>query len=204
MSDLVGAYKTILTPCDLGFYKEKGSKFMGYAFPVQHENEVKTHVDELWKMHHQARHVCYAFKLNAQAPFQERANDDGEPSNSAGKPILGQIYSFDLTNILVAVVRYYGGTKLGVGGLITAYKAAAQHCLEQAEIIEKNVEKLYEVQFAYDQMNYIMQLDKQEGISIDTMVQEITCTFTIGAWLSKVEFLESYLSQNHKIAFKQL
>lgn len=204
MSEIEGAYKTLVSACDLGFYKEKGSKFLGYAFPVESEQEVKNHLENLWKEHHQARHVCYAFKLNAQEPFQERANDDGEPSNSAGKPILGQIYSFELTNVLVAVVRYYGGTKLGVGGLITAYKTAAQHCLEQAEICTKNIEQSYEVNFGYDQLNYIMQLDKHEGVTIASMQQEITCTFVLKAWLSKTEFLESYLAQNHKISFKKL
>ena len=132
-------YKTIEKPSE-GLFKDKGSKFISFAFPVDNEEEIKEIVQSIKKEHHSARHHCYAWRLGAdQLLF--RANDDGEPSSTAGKPILGQIQSFDLTNILIVVVRYFGGTLLGVSGLINAYRNAALDAINQAEIVEKLVEK---------------------------------------------------------------
>jgi uncharacterized YigZ family protein len=138
-----------------GFYKEKGSKFYAFAVPCKTEEEVKAFIQAKRKEHHQAVHVCSAFRLGSDKKLY-RSNDDGEPSNSAGPPILGQIQSFDVSNILIAVVRYYGGINLGVGGLITAYRSAAKDAMEQAEIIECEEEVIWELQFSYADMPHVM------------------------------------------------
>jgi uncharacterized YigZ family protein len=138
-----------------GFYKEKGSKFYAFAVPCKTEEEVKAFIQSKRKEHHQAVHVCSAFRLGSDKKLY-RSNDDGEPSNSAGPPILGQIQSFDVSNILIAVVRYYGGINLGVGGLITAYRSAAKDAMEQAEIIECEEEAIWELQFSYADMPHVM------------------------------------------------
>lgn len=138
-----------------GFYKEKGSKFYAFAVPCKTEEEVKAFIQSKRKEHHQAVHVCSAFRLGSDKKLY-RSNDDGEPSNSAGPPILGQIQSFDVSNILIAVVRYYGGINLGVGGLITAYRSAAKDAMEQAEIIECEEEVIWELQFSYADMPHVM------------------------------------------------
>lgn len=128
-------YKTIDLPTEEVLFKEKHSKFFGYVFPIRTEEEVKPILDAIKKQHHSARHWCYAWQLGVENQIQYRANDDGEPNNSAGMPIYGQIQSFEITNVLVIVVRYFGGIKLGVGGLISAYKNTAQMALEQADIV---------------------------------------------------------------------
>jgi len=148
-----------------GIFKDKGSKFLAYAFPVSSEEKIKEHLAELRKLHPSARHHCYAFRLGA-AKQAFRANDDGEPSNTAGKPILGQIQSKDLTNILIVVVRYFGGTLLGVSGLINAYKLAALDSIQNATIIEKTVDEVYELKFDYLQMNDVMKIIKDEHLQI--------------------------------------
>jgi uncharacterized YigZ family protein len=138
-----------------GFYKEKGSKFFAFALPCKTEEEVKAFIQAKRKEHHQAVHVCSAFRLGSDKKLY-RSSDDGEPSNSAGPPILGQIQSFDLSNVLIAVVRYYGGTNLGVGGLITAYRSASKDALEQAEIIELEEEIIWKLQFSYADLPKVM------------------------------------------------
>jgi len=138
-----------------GFYKEKGSKFYAFAVPCKTEEEVKAFIQVKRKEHHQAVHVCSAFRLGSDKKLY-RSSDDGEPSNSAGPPILGQIQSFDVSNILIAVVRYYGGINLGVGGLITAYRSAAKDAMEQAEFIECEEEVVWELQFSYADMPHVM------------------------------------------------
>jgi uncharacterized YigZ family protein len=138
-----------------GFYKEKGSKFYAFAVPCKTEEEVKAFIQSKRKEHHQAVHVCSAFRLGSDKKLY-RSSDDGEPSNSAGPPILGQIQSFDVSNILIAVVRYYGGINLGVGGLITAYRSAAKDAMEQAEFIECEEEVVWELQFSYADMPHVM------------------------------------------------
>jgi uncharacterized YigZ family protein len=148
-----------------GFYKEKGSKFFAFAVPCKTEEEVKAFIQAKRKEHHQAVHVCSAFRLGSDKKLY-RASDDGEPSNSAGPPILGQIQSFDVSNILIAVVRYYGGTNLGVGGLITAYRSAAKDAMEQAEIIECEEEVVWELQFSYADMPHVMKTLKAHPCTI--------------------------------------
>lgn len=130
------------------------------VFPCYSEAEAKEILAKLWKTHHQATHICYAYRIGLTEVYT-RANDDGEPNNSAGVPILGQIQSFELQNVLVAVVRYYGGTKLGVGGLVQAYKTAAKEAIEVAEIIEKQVSERFQLAFTYNEMPAIMSLIKQ-------------------------------------------
>ncbi len=147
-------FKTILTPGE-SLHKVKGSKHYGYAFPVKDEAEIAEKLKELRKTHHSSRHVCYAWRLGADKALF-RANDDGEPNNSAGMPILGQIEKYDLTNVLIAVVRYFGGTKLGVGGLIDAYRTAAQQAIGQAEVVEKHLWAHYQLHFGYELSGDIM------------------------------------------------
>jgi uncharacterized YigZ family protein len=142
-----------------GLFKDRGSKFIAYAFPVTTEAEIKDHLAQLRKEHHSARHHCYAWRLGADKAAY-RANDDGEPSNSAGKPILGQIQSHDLTNVLIVVVRYFGGTLLGVGGLINAYREAASDAIKNNRIIEKHILDQYTIDFEFEGTNAIMKILK--------------------------------------------
>lgn len=155
-------YKTIAAASD-GLFKDKGSKFIAFAFPVTTEDQIKEIIQTIKKEHYSARHHCYAWRLGHEK-LLFRANDDGEPSSTAGKPILGQIQSFDLTNILIVVVRYFGGTLLGVSGLINAYRNAAFDVINQAEIVEKLVEKNLLIEFDYGVMNDVMKLFKDEKL----------------------------------------
>ncbi len=164
-------YKTIEKPAGPEIFKDRKSKFLGYAFPVKSREEVKKYVEQLKKEHHQARHWCYAYIIGIEKP-EERANDDGEPSNSAGMPILNQIKSKELTNVLVIVVRYFGGVKLGVSGLINAYKTAAQMILDEAEIIEKILTKELYLELGYEDMNKVMRIIKENNLHI--IRQEMT------------------------------
>lgn len=157
-------YKTIAGPSE-GIYREKGSKFIALAFPVESEAEVKEKLSEIQKQYFDARHHCYSYILGPNKDAY-RLNDNGEPSGTAGRPIHGQLLSKDLTNTLVIVVRYFGGIKLGVSGLINAYKTAAKDALDAATIIEKTVDETYKVSFDYSVMNSVMQLLKDPYVSI--------------------------------------
>lgn len=159
-------------------YKEKGSKFIGYAYPVSSEEEIKQHIAKLKKEHYAARHWCYAWKLGVE-DVRYRVNDDGEPNNSAGQPIYGQILSKDLTNVLVVVVRYFGGTKLGVGGLINAYKTAAKLILEESVIIEKIIKESVWIQFEYKDMNKVMRIIKDFQLEILSQKMELNCEYKL-------------------------
>ena len=178
MSAATDTYKTIASISTEVLFKEKNSKFFGYAFPVITEEEIKEIIEGLRKTHFSARHWCYAYQIGVEK-IQYRANDDGEPNNSAGMPIYGQIQSFEVTNVLVVVVRYFGGVKLGVGGLITAYKTAAQMALEQAEIIERTIDKHFIITFTYAQMNIVMRIIKEKCIQIIAQKMEIDCEIEI-------------------------
>jgi uncharacterized YigZ family protein len=171
-------YKTIDKPSPEVIFKDRGSKFLGYAFPLQHEGQVKEYVEILKKTHHKARHWCYAWQLGVDT-IQFRANDDGEPNNSAGQPIYGQILSKNLTNILIVVVRYFGGTKLGVGGLVHAYKTTAQLALEAAEVITKTIDIHCKLIFAYQDMNKVMRILKENTIAIVNKKMEMHCEYEI-------------------------
>ena len=153
-------------------FKEKSSKFYGYAYPIESEEEVKPIIDQLRKLHPHAVHYCYAYQIGAEK-INYRANDDGEPSNTAGAPIYGQIQSFGLTNVLLVVVRIFGGIKLGVGGLITAYKTTAQMVLEEAEIIEKTIDIHFLISFDYKNMNKAMRVIKEKQLDIVTQTMEL-------------------------------
>ncbi|MBC5775317.1 YigZ family protein [Pontibacter sp. KCTC 32443] len=170
-------YRTIAAPTE-SIYKEKGSKFLAFAYPVYSEEEIKEHLAELRKKYFDARHHCYAYTLGANKS-RYRANDDGEPNHSAGDPILGQIRSADLSNVLVVVVRYFGGTKLGVSGLINAYKTATADALSEATIIEKHETTLLLVHFEYPHMNDVMSLIKEYNLEVRNQQFELTCTLTI-------------------------
>jgi uncharacterized YigZ family protein len=177
-----------------GIYKEKGSKFLAYAFNVRTEDDIKNHLAQLRKEHHTARHHCYAWKLGMD-DNNWRANDDGEPGNSAGKPILGQILSKSLTNVLIVVVRYFGGTKLGVGGLMTAYKSAAEDALNNASIIEKQLMSHYRVNFDYSAMNEVMSVLKQLDAEQYEQQFGLQCALNTSIALSKANLLVDLLSK---------
>ena len=172
-------YKTIATPSEEVLFKDRNSKFYGYAFPVRTEDEIKSHLAHLRKQHHQARHWCYAWQLGT-AYDRYRTNDDGEPSNSAGAPIYGQIQSFELTEVLVVVVRYFGGTKLGVGGLINAYRTAAQWAIAAAPVIEKTIQVPFTIRFDYPLLSKVMRLIRTEKLNIIQQEQAMDCCFQIG------------------------
>jgi uncharacterized YigZ family protein len=165
-------YNTIAFPSEESLFKEKSSKFFGYAFPIEHEDEVKPIIEVLRKKHPHAVHYCYAYQIGTET-IQYRANDDGEPSNTAGAPIYGQIQSFGLTNVLVVVVRIYGGIKLGVGGLIAAYKTSAQITLESCEIVEKTIDVPFKISFDYKNMNKVMRVIKEKKLDIVDQIMEI-------------------------------
>ena len=176
--EIKDTYKTIEIPTEEILFKEKNSKFFGYAFPVSTTDEIKIHIDQLKKQHFGAVHFCYAYQIGTEK-IEFRANDDGEPSNSAGIPIYGQIQSFGLTNILIVVVRYFGGTKLGVGGLITAYKTTAQLALENASIIEKTIDVQFKITFDYKNINKVMRIIKEKQLDIHSQKMEENCELLI-------------------------
>lgn len=158
-------YFTIAQPTESVLFKDKNSKFYGYAYPILNEESVKTHIELLKKLHKNARHFCYAFQIGT-TKLHYRVNDDAEPNNSAGMPIYGQIQSFNLTNILIVVVRYFGGVKLGVSGLINAYKTTAQLALEHATIVEKTINQKYSLLFEYKNINTVMRIVKEFQLNI--------------------------------------
>ena len=170
-------YKTIAAPAE-SVYTEKRSKFIAIALPVRTLAEIKAYLDEYQKKYYDARHVCYAYMLGAERK-EFRANDNGEPSGTAGKPILGQINSNELTDILVIVVRYFGGIKLGTSGLIVAYKTAAAQALSEAQIIEKTVDEQVTVVFEYPFMNDIMRIVKEESPEILNQSYDMDCVMTL-------------------------
>lgn len=188
MSEEIDSYKTISRPTEEVLYKEKNSKFFGYAFPIQKEEEVKEILESIKKVHYNARHWCYAFQLGAEQIYY-RANDDGEPSNTAGAPIYGQIQSFEVTDVLIVVVRYFGGVKLGVGGLITAYRATAQMAMEEADIIEKTIDKKFKVRFEYKDMNNVMRVIKEKNLNILDQTMEMSCEIELS--IRKSEYTQA-------------
>lgn len=169
-----------------GIYKEKGSKFLAYAYPVQHEDEVKEKVDNLKKEYYDARHHCFAYVL-AGPPERHRAFDDREPKHSAGDPILGQIRSHELSDALIVVVRYFGGTKLGVGGLVNAYKSAAADAIQNNKIVEKEITEKIRIEFDYDATNEIMHLIQAYNLEITRQDFKERCNFTLSVGLKEYE-----------------
>lgn len=182
---MVDSFLTIEKPAE-GQYKDKGSKFLAFAFPVETEDEIKEHVRQLKKEHFAARHHCYAWRLGADKT-RFRTNDDGEPSSTAGKPILGQIVRLGLSNILLVVVRYFGGTLLGVSGLINAYREAAADVLSNSAIVEKLVEVNFLVHFEYPQMNPVMKIFKEENLVQKENKFELICSIKTSVRKNEVE-----------------
>lgn len=194
-------YKTISKDSPEVLFKDRGSKFFGYAFPVQNEEQVKEHIEALKKKHHTARHWCYAYQLG-KTYDQYRANDDGEPSNSAGMPIYGQLQSFELTNTLVVVVRYFGGTKLGVGGLINAYRTAAQLALDESKIVKRTINEHFLLFFEYPEMNTVMRLIKEHNLTIVDQKMEMTCKMEISVRKKDSERIFQLFDSTFKVKIK--
>lgn len=201
MEKIIDVYKTITQPSKEGLFKDRGSKFYGYAFPVNNEEEIKEKIELLKKQHYNARHWCYAWQLGKEYDHY-RANDDGEPSNSAGMPIYGQLQSFNVTNILVVVVRYFGGTKLGVGGLIQAYKTGAKLALENSVIIEKTINEEFLIKFEYPEMNTVMRIIKDENISIINQKMELNCEFIISIRKKEAKKVFDIFDNTYKVSIK--
>lgn len=170
-------YQTLSAPCEAEF-KDKGSRFIAFAYPIASTDDVKRHVEALRQTHHKARHWCYAYRLGLDGN-QFRANDDGEPSGSAGRPILGQIDSADLTDVLVVVVRYFGGTLLGVPGLIHAYKTATAMALRHAPIVQKNVEKTVFLRCDYPYLPEVLRLAKVYHCQVVAQDLQLDCRLTV-------------------------
>jgi uncharacterized YigZ family protein len=194
-------YKTLAAPSEETLFKEKNSKFFGYAFPVSNEEEVKAILDGLRKQHPSARHWCYAFQLGTDTIYY-RANDDGEPNNSAGMPIYGQIQSFGITNVLVVVVRYFGGVKLGVGGLISAYRTGAQMALEASDIIEKTIDVHYILKFGYQHMNKVMRVIKERNLEIVSQKMEMDCEIVVSTRKKNAPAVEEAFSNLYEVSFR--
>ena len=191
-------YKTISQKIGEGFYSEKRSKFLAFAHHVTSEDEIKSILLAYKKKYYDARHCCYAYMLGAER-VNFRANDDGEPSSTAGKPILGQINSFELTDILIVVIRYFGGTKLGTSGLIVAYRSAAAAAIEASQIEVKLVEETITYTFAYPMMNQVMRIVKDMQPRIVLQTFDNTCSITLAIRQSEAERLKNAL---HKLSFE--
>ena len=177
MSLFEDTYNTIDEPSE-GIFRDKGSKFIAYAYPFKDENKLKEIISELKSLHPKARHHCWAYRLTPDRSVF-RINDDGEPSGTAGRPILNVLLSMDVTNILIVVVRYFGGTLLGVPGLINAYKTSAQEALTVANIVERTVNDVYEIEFDYLQMNNIMRVVKESEVNVLSQDFDMSCKITL-------------------------
>lgn len=196
-------YLTIEAATDVFLLKEKSSKFYGYAFPVINEEEVKNCLENLKQIHKTARHFCYAYQIGT-IQKQYRANDDGEPNNSAGMPIFGQIQSFGLTNVLIVVVRYFGGIKLGVGGLISAYKTTAQEVLNSSNIVSKTINVQYSVQFEYKNLNKVMRILKEKNLTIVEQRMHLDCEIVVETRQKNSEQIKQIFDEMFGISLKQM
>ncbi|MBK7132499.1 MAG: YigZ family protein [Bacteroidales bacterium] len=198
----VDIYKTIKGYAE-GIFRDRGSRFLAYAFPVTELEEIKPILDQLRKEHHDARHHCFAYMLgNERAIF--RSNDDGEPSGTGGRPILGQINSYGLTNILIVVVRYFGGTLLGVSRLINAYRSAAENAIQNSEIIECTLKEYYEIKYPYDSMNAVMKILKEEEISQTEQSFDSICSIKISVRASVKEKVLKRLERVQKLTYRYI
>ena len=191
-------YRTLKTSVESPVYKVKGSKFIGFAYPVASREEIETVLDDLRANHAKANHLCYGWKLGKER-IESRFNDDGEPTNSAGKPIYGQILSHDLTDVLLVVVRYFGGTKLGVGGLIQAYREAARMAIDEGKVMTRQIKLSFVMEFEYPQMDKVMRLIKENQVEI--VVQDMAMRVRLEVMVRKnkeVNFRQS-LSRLHEV-----
>lgn len=187
------SYKTLGTGAE-AIFKEKSSKFLAFAWPVRSEEEIRLHLDTLRKKYYDATHQCYAWRLGPQGE-RSRANDDGEPSGTAGRPILGQMLSAGVTYCLIVVVRYFGGTKLGVPGLIAAYRESAAAALQQAEIVERTVDTLFDIRFSYMVLNDVMRIIKEEQPLVLAQEFDNLCTMRLSMRRSRSEALAARLAK---------
>ncbi|WP_457618595.1 IMPACT family protein [Lutibacter sp.] len=189
MTVINDTYKTIEVAHGDVQFKDKGSKFIGYVFPISNEDQIKMYIDGLKKKHHAARHWCYAWQLGIEE-IRYRVNDDGEPNNTAGQPIYGQILANNITNVLIVVVRYFGGTKLGVGGLINAYRSTAKLLLEESEIVEKTMVVNFQIIFDYKDMDKVMRIVKRNNLKILKQKMELNCNFIISVRKNNFPMIE--------------
>ena len=196
-------YRTIVKPSREVLFKDKNSKFYGYAFPVQTEDDVKVQIDALKKKHHAARHWCYAYQIGVEDIIY-RANDDGEPNNSAGMPIYGQIQSFELTNVLIVIVRYFGGVKLGVGGLIQAYKTAAQMAIEASKITTKRLQSRFKITCDYKNLNSVMRIIKENQLKIENQIMELQCELVISVRQKNADLVFENFDRLFEVEIKKL
>ena len=195
-------YKTI-TSSAKGIYKEKGSRFVSLAIPVSVVEEIKPLIDKIRKENHEARHHCYAYIIGHERLIW-RVNDDGEPSGTAGKPILGQINSFGLTNIIIIVSRYFGGTLLGVSGLINAYRSAAASAIQNAEFMERTVQEYYEIKYPYISMNDVMRILKEENIGQSKQSFDLECCILLNFRVSDKEKILNRLSRIDGLKYRYI
>lgn len=195
-------YKTISKPAESNF-RDHASKFIGYLYPVRNEEEIKLHLSELKKHYYDATHHCYAYRLGPKGEIF-RANDDGEPAGTAGKPILNQLLSADVTYVLAVVVRYFGGTKLGVPGLINAYKEATKEALNVAVFVEETVNDQFEVNFEYAAMNEVMRVVKDLNPTIVDQEMNLTCRMILEIRQTLSHSLEEKLSNKERISVKKI
>jgi uncharacterized YigZ family protein len=196
-------FKTIEKASKRTLFKERGSKFFGYAFPVLSEDDIKNALESLKNKHPTAGHFCYAWQLGTET-IQFRVNDNGEPKNSAGMPIYGQLQAFDVTNVLVVSVRYFGGTKLGVGGLAQAYKYSAQITLEASEIISKTIDVVYEIKFDYDLMNKVMRIIKDHDLKIVLQKLDLKCEYHIAVRKKSAQQVFENFEKLYKLTITKL
>ncbi|MBT8187271.1 MAG: YigZ family protein [Croceitalea sp.] len=196
-------YLTLAKPSEQVLFKDRGSKFYGYTFPVAVKEEIKPIIEELRAKHVSANHFCYAWQLGVEDPTY-RANDDGEPNNSAGMPIYGQIQAANLTNVLIVVVRIFGGTKLGVGGLIQAYRETAKLAIGNSVQVKKVVKVRFQINFEYPMMNQVMRIIKQKELQIVAQHMELQCKITVLVRQRMAHNIEGYFESLSKVQVKEL
>lgn len=201
LNNMTDSYYSIVSSSE-GIFKDRGSKFLAFAYPVEDEEDVKKHIEQLKKKFYDATHHCYAYQLG-MGGVKYRANDDGEPNHSAGDPILGQIRSREISDVLVVVVRYFGGTKLGVPGLINAYKSAAAAALEKVDRIEKFITKDVTLEYNYPEMNVVMKMVKDLDLQIVHQELTMNCKTTVRVRLSKLGDVKKMLERQPNIVIKE-
>lgn len=203
MDSTKDSYKTLAKTSKKVLFKDRNSKFYGIAFPVSSEEEINRKLQEVKVQHSKAGHFCYAWQLGKEE-LQYRVNDDGEPTNSAGMPIYGQIQSFGVTNVFIVVLRYFGGVKLGVGGLIQAYKTTSQMALETAKIVTRSIDFQYEVSFSYPEMNKVMRVIKENNWNIIDQKLELDCKIYLSVRKGEAEKVAQEFAAIYKIDLKKL
>lgn len=195
-------YKTLISSSQ-GMYKEKGSRFISFAIPVSYQEEIKPIIDKIRKEHHEAKHHCYAYMIGHERTIW-RVNDDGEPSGTAGRPIMGQINSYGLTNIIIVVSRYFGGTLLGVSGLINAYRTAAASAIQNAQLTERTVQEYYEITYPYISMNDVMRTLKEENLGQSQQSFGLECKILLNFRLSSREKIINRLSRIDGLKYRYI